>query len=81
LPIRVRSADFADDQVDEVRATSNLSRGGLYFSSQWSCYHRGMKVLLTIPCGDFIADAGLEERGEVVRVDHLKDGRSGVAVG
>ena len=80
LPIRMRSADFADDQVDEVRATINVSRGGLYFSSRRSSYHRGMKVLLTIPFRDFVADAGPEERGEVVRVDHFKDGRAGVAV-
>jgi len=39
-----------------------------------------MKVLLTIPFRDFVADAGPEERGEVVRVDHFKDGRAGVAV-
>src|SRR2546427_5086976 len=77
LPIRVRSADFVDDQVDEVRATINVSRGGLYFSSQRSCYHRGMKVLLTIPFRDFVADAGPEERGEVARVEHFKDGRAG----
>src|SRR5260370_22888861 len=80
LPIRVRSAAFGDDQVDEVRATINMSRGGLYFSSQRSSYHRGMKVLLTIPFRDFVADAGPEERGEVVRVEHFKDGRAGVAV-
>src|SRR5260370_1766108 len=80
LPIRVHSADFADDKVDEVRATINVSRGGLYFSSQRSSYHRGMKALLTIPFRDFVADAGPEERGEVVRVDHFKDGRAGVAV-
>jgi hypothetical protein len=80
LPVRVRSADFLDDQVDEIRATINLSRGGLYFISQRSSYHCGMKVLLTIPFRDFVADAGPEERGEVVRVEHLKDGRTGVAV-
>src|SRR5258707_11644608 len=80
LPIRARAADFVDDQVDEVRATINVSRGGLYFSSQRSSYHRGMKVLLTIPFRDFVADAGPEERGEVVRVEHFKDGRAGVAV-
>ncbi len=80
LPIRVRSADFVNDQVDEVRATINVSRGGLYFSSQRSSYRRGMKVLLTIPFRDFVADAGPEERGEVVRVEHFKDGRAGVAV-
>jgi hypothetical protein len=39
-----------------------------------------MKVLLTIPFRVFVADAGPEERGEVVRVEHLKDGREGVAV-
>jgi len=79
LPIRVRSADFADDHVDEVRATVNVSRGGVYFSSQRSSYRRGMRVLLTIPCKDF-AGAGPEEPGEVVRVEHLKNGRAGVAV-
>jgi PilZ domain len=79
LPIRVRSADFADDHVDEVRATVNVSRGGVYLSSQRSSYRRGMRVLLTIPCKDF-AGAGPEEPGEVVRVEHLKDGRAGVAI-
>jgi len=80
LPIRVRSADFVDNQVDEVLATINMSRGGLCFTSQRSSYHRGMKVLLTIPFRDFVADAGPEERGEVVRVEHFKDGRARVAV-
>src|SRR6266436_9983009 len=80
LPIRVRSADFVDNQVDEVLATINMSCGGLCFTSQRSSYHRGMKVLLTIPFRDFVADAGPEERGEVVRVEHFKDGRAGVAV-
>src|SRR5258708_40043916 len=80
LPVRVRSADFLDDQVDEIRATINLSRGGLYFISQRSSYHCGMKVLLTIPFRDFVADAGPEERGEGVRVEHFKDGRAGAAV-
>src|SRR5258708_30481979 len=79
LPIRVRSADFVDDQVDEVRATINLSRGGLYFISQRSSYHRDMKLLLTIPFRDFVADAGPEERGEGVRVEHFTDGRAGGA--
>ncbi len=81
LPIRVRSADFVDNQVDEVLATINMSRGGLCFTSQRSSYHRGMKVLLTIPFRDFVADAGPGERGEVVRVEHFKDGRARVAVG
>src|SRR5260370_10884057 len=79
LPIRVRSADFADDHVDEVRATVNVSRGGVYFSSQRISYRPGMRVLLTILCKDF-AGAGPEEPGEVVLVGHLKDGRAGVAI-
>src|SRR5258708_21856745 len=73
LPIRVRSADFVDDQVDEVRATINVSRGGLYFSSQRCSYHRGMKILLTIPFRAFVADARPRSRGEVVRLEHFKD--------
>src|SRR5260370_38068951 len=38
-----------------------------------------MRVLLTIPCKGF-AGAGPEEPGEVVRVEHLENGRAGVAV-
>src|SRR5258706_16412767 len=80
LPIRVRSADFADNQVDEVLATINMSRGGLCFTSQRSSYHRGMKVLLTIPFRDCAADAGSQERGEGVRGGDFKNGRAGGAV-
>src|SRR5260370_38776626 len=79
LPIRVRSADFAVDHVDEVRATGNVSRGGVYFSSQRSSYRRGIRVLLTIPCKGF-AGAGPEEPGEVVRVEHLENGREWLSV-
>src|SRR2546426_10773197 len=67
LPIRVRSADFVDDQVDEVRATINVSRGGLYLSSQRSSYHRGMKVMLTIAFKGFVVVAVAEGGGLVVR--------------
>jgi hypothetical protein len=80
LPIRVRAADVVDDQVDEVQATINVSRGGLYFSSRRSSYQRGQRLLLTIPFRDFVTDAGPEELGEVVRVEQFKDGRAGVAV-
>src|ERR1700682_4554634 len=80
LPIRVRAADVVDDQVDEVQATINVSRGGLYFSSRRSSYQRGLRLLLTIPFRDFVTDAGPEELGEVVRVEQFKDGRAGVAV-
>src|SRR5260370_38907911 len=72
LPIRVRSADFVDDQVDEVRATINVSRGGLYFSSQRCSYHRGMKILLTIPFRDFVTYAGPCERAEGALVGDFK---------
>src|SRR5260370_23224197 len=76
LPIRVRSADFADDHVDEVRATVNVSRGGVDCSSQRSSYRRIMRVLLTIPGNDF-AGAGPEQPGEVVLVEHLVGVREG----
>src|SRR5260370_29435955 len=75
LPIRVRSADFVDDQVDEVRATINVSRGGLYFSSQRCSYHRGMKVMLTIPFRAFLADASPGERSEMVPGEHVQYGQ------
>ena len=80
LQIRVRSADCLDDQVDEVRATVNVSRGGLYFTSRRDSYHRGMNIVLTLPFRDLSADGNSEERGEVIRVEQFKDGRVGVAV-
>lgn len=69
-----------DGQVDEVLATINVSRGGLYFTSQQDAYHRGMRVLVTLAFSDLGTDSGLEEPREIVRVDRLKDNRVGVAV-
>jgi len=64
---------------EEVKATSNVSRRGVYFVTLSRLYYTGMRVNLISgyapndPCNSVSV-------GEVVRIDKLKDGKSGIAV-
>jgi hypothetical protein len=57
----------------------NVSRSGLYFATTTGHYFPGMELYVTrnFRPGD---PMNLEEMGEVVRVEKLKNGKSGVAI-
>jgi hypothetical protein len=75
--VRIRPAE--SQYAEEIRTTLNVSWDGLYFATSIGHYFSGMIVYVT---RDFHSNdpANLEERGTVVRVDKLKEGRWGVAV-
>jgi hypothetical protein len=75
--VRVRPYDPHDPE--EVCVTQNLSRMGFYFETSLGHYFSGMSVGLTrnFAPGDPV---NREERGEVVRVERLKNGNWGVAI-
>jgi hypothetical protein len=81
VPIRVRPTDAK--YPEEIGATLNISRDGLYFVTQAShyleLYFRDMKVhvIRNVQPND---PANLEEIGYVVRVDGPKDGKWGIAI-
>jgi hypothetical protein len=75
--IRIRPAE--PNYAEEIRATLNVSWDGLYFATSMEHYSPGMIVYVT---RDFYWNdpKNREERGTIVRVDKLKEGRWGVAV-
>ncbi len=78
-PVRVRPSE-PGFQFDEVRATINVCRDGIYFSTDEKYYEKGMRVFVTLPYSDAPDAINLEYIGEVVRVDKLTHGQFGVAV-
>ena len=78
-PVRVRPSE-PGFHFDEVRATINVCRDGVYFSTDENYYKKGMRVFVTMPYSDAPGAINLEYIGEVVRVDKLTYNQWGVAV-
>lgn len=76
-PVRVQSQTHSDEI--EVCRTVNVSKSGLYFTTPLHHYYVGLHVHLVLGFRD--GDPILKEWvGEVLRVERLEDGRSGIAV-
>ena len=79
LQVRVRTADFNDGQLEEVRTTENASRKAIYFFTTLDRYYKGMRLHVTSPYDPKAGSANLEQDGEVIRV-HRREGGYGVAI-
>lgn len=77
--VRVRPSE-PGFHFDEVRATINVCRDGVYFATDEKYYTKGMRVFVTMPYSDAPGAINLEYIGEVVRVDKLTHNQWGVAV-
>jgi len=80
LALRVRPADAKDGIFEEVRATRNASRDGLYFITPTKRYYEGMQLRVTVPYRPSAGMGSWENRAEVVRVEERADSRMGVAI-
>jgi hypothetical protein len=78
--VRVRPSEPIGEGFDEVQATINVCRDGIYFPTNLKSYRKGMRVFVTFPYSEMPGAINLEYIGEVVRVDKLTFGRLGVAV-
>ena len=78
--IRVRFARDGWVGFDEVTATINVSRHGLYFVTDLDKYTKGLQVLVTYPFSEMPGAMNEEHPGEVVRIDRLPHGRLGIAL-
>lgn len=79
-PVRVRPSEPFDNQFDEVKATINVCRNGVYFSTERDSYTKGLRLFITFPYHNDPSAINLEYIGKVVRVDALPNGKFGVAV-
>jgi hypothetical protein len=81
LPLYVRPSGLEEDNTfEDVRSTQNASHDGLYFTTWCRSYRTGMRVLITFPYSPLPALLNVDYIGQVVRVEHLTDGRLGIAV-
>ncbi len=78
--VRVRPANPIGPGFEEVQATMNVCRDGIYFPTELPGYRQGMELFVTFPYSDMPGAINLDYLGSVVRVDTLTHGRFGVAV-
>jgi PilZ domain len=79
--VRIRPADSNAPKFEEVLGTSNASRANMYVVTTSNNYYKLMRLRVTFPFDSaHDDDSSHEESAEVVRLDHLPNGRTGIAI-
>jgi hypothetical protein len=79
--VRLRPADSNDPKFEEVFGTLNASRANLYVVTTNRNYYKLMRLRVTFPFDSaHDNESSPEATAEVVRLDHLANGRTGVAI-
>jgi hypothetical protein len=78
--LRVRPSDPEVEHFEELPASTNVSKHGIYFHTRRSDYYLGMRLFITFPFTFTHDPMKCEYLAEVVRVEKLVDERIGVAV-
>jgi PilZ domain len=78
--LRVRPSDPDVEHFEEITASSNVSKNGIFFHSHRQTYRKGMRLFITYPFTFENDPMKAEYLAEVVRVEQLDDSRVGVAV-
>jgi hypothetical protein len=79
-PVRVRPSEPRDDHFEDVPVSVNASRDGIYFVTRLHSYYPGMRVFVTFPYSSPHDPMNCEYVGQVLRVEKLDAGKTGVAV-
>jgi hypothetical protein len=79
-PVRVRPSEPRDEHFEDLPTSVNASREGVYFISRRNNYYKGMRVFVTFPFSSAHDPMNCEYVAEVVRVEELPKGKTGVAV-
>jgi hypothetical protein len=79
-PVRVRPSEPRDDHFEDLPISVNASKSGIYFTSGVKSYYPGMRVFVTFPYSSPHDTMNCEYVAQVVRVERLENGKSGVAV-
>lgn len=78
--LRVRPSDPDVEHFDEILATVNVSKRGIYFHTHRQGYYVGMRLVVTYPFTFEKDPTQAEYLAEIVRIEKLTDSRVGVAV-
>lgn len=79
-PVRVRSLHVTLDSTDEVSMTLDVSREGIFISTELCSYRPGMEVAVIFPYSDNPGAQHVEQLGRVVRMVEMGGGRRAVAI-
>ena len=79
-PVRVRPSEPRDDHFEDLPISVNASKSGIYFTSRLKSYYRGMRIFVTFPYSSPHDPMNCEYVAQVVRVEKLDNGKTGVAV-
>jgi hypothetical protein len=79
-PVRVRPSEPRDEHFEDLPVSVNASKEGIYFVSRRASYYPGMRVFVTFPYNSPNDPMNCEYVAEVVRVEKLQSGKTGVAV-
>lgn len=79
-PLRIRPSEPRDEHFEDLPTSVNASREGVYFISRRNDYYKGMRVFVTFPFSSPHDPMNCEYVAEVVRVEELPKGKTGVAV-
>jgi hypothetical protein len=78
--VRARPSQPTTDEFDDLLQTVNSCRSGCYFATETARYKKRLRLFITVPYSVVPGAINRDYIGEVVRVDHLPGGRTGVAV-
>jgi hypothetical protein len=76
--MRIRPSDPEKENFDDMRGTISVSRSGVYFQTSETSYEIGMRLFVTMPYSHEAHAMTHEYLSEVVRVDALPNGMTGV---
>ncbi len=79
-PVRVRPSEPRDDHFEDIPISVNASKSGIYFTTRLKSYYPGMRVFITFPYSSPHDPMNCEYVAQVVRIEKLENGKTGVAV-
>jgi hypothetical protein len=78
--MRLRPSDPERDHFEDLRGSHSVSRSGVYFQTSEKGYEVGLRLFVTMPYSNVPSALNREYLAEVVRVDSLPNGLTGVGI-
>jgi len=78
--MRIRPSDPERDHFEDLRGSHSVSRSGVYFQTSEKGYEIGLRLFVTMPYSNVPSALNREYLAEVVRLDALPNGLTGVGI-
>jgi PilZ domain-containing protein len=78
--MRIRPSDPEKEHFEDLRGTTSVSRGGVFFQTSEMGYELGMRLFVTMPYSRDPGAINREYLAEVVRLTPLPNGLTGIGI-